>query len=210
MCEAADERELVVAVMLGPDDYARIALGGCRKSAVCVRELREKCVVIHIADGTGIGVKACALRNPVWCVRHGPDGERVPHGEEVTAESRRLELSFNVRAAANVQRRHVGVNGGARLRDRLTRSGLRRHMGSEVTPRPTPELTGDRELCIGELDRHGIWHRESDSVGETPLSLTTSVHLITAQASGIQPGVAPTVPENARMAGPWCRRWCAR
>ena len=50
MCEAADERELVVAVVLGPDDYARIALGGCRESAVCVRELREKCVVIHIAD----------------------------------------------------------------------------------------------------------------------------------------------------------------
>jgi hypothetical protein len=41
-------------------------------------------------------------------------------------------------------------------------------MGFEVTPRRKPELTGDRELCIGELDRHGIWHRESDSVGETP------------------------------------------
>jgi len=67
-----------------------------------------------------------------------------------------------------VQRRHVRVNGGTRLHDRLTRSGLRYHMGSEVTPRPEPELTGDRELCIGELDRHGIWHRESDSVGETP------------------------------------------
>ena len=67
-----------------------------------------------------------------------------------------------------MQRRHVGVNGGARLRDRLTRSGLRHHMGSEVTPRLKPELAGDRELCIGELDRHGIWHRESDSVGETP------------------------------------------
>jgi hypothetical protein len=67
-----------------------------------------------------------------------------------------------------VQRRHVGVNGGARLRDRLTRSGLRHHMGSEVTPRPKPELTGDRELCIGELHRHAIWDRESDSVGETP------------------------------------------
>src|SRR5688500_8295589 len=108
MCEAADERELVVAVMLGPDDYACIALGGCRESAVCVRELREKCVVIHIVDGAGIGVKACALRNPVCRVRHGPDGERVPHGEEVTAEPRRLELSFDVRSAANVQRRYVG------------------------------------------------------------------------------------------------------
>ena len=158
--------ELVVAVMLGPDNYARIALGGCRESAVCVRELREKCVVIHIARGTGIGEKACALRDPVWCVRHRPDGERVPHGEEVTAEPRRLEFSFNIRSAANVQRRHVGVNGGARLRDRLTRSGLRHHMGSEVTPRPEPELTGDRELCIGELDRHGVWH--GTSVGETP------------------------------------------
>jgi hypothetical protein len=41
-------------------------------------------------------------------------------------------------------------------------------MGSEVTPRPEPELTGDRELCIGELNRHGTRHRESDSVGETP------------------------------------------
>jgi len=41
-------------------------------------------------------------------------------------------------------------------------------MGSEVTPRPKPEFTGDRELCIGELDRHGIWHWDSDSVGETP------------------------------------------
>jgi len=40
-------------------------------------------------------------------------------------------------------------------------------MRSEVTPRPKPELTGDCELCIGELDR-GMWHRESDSVGETP------------------------------------------
>jgi hypothetical protein len=67
-----------------------------------------------------------------------------------------------------VQCRHVGVNGGARLRDRRTRSGLRHHMGSEVTPRPEPELTGDRELCIGELDGHGIWHRERDSVGDTP------------------------------------------
>jgi hypothetical protein len=67
-----------------------------------------------------------------------------------------------------VQRGHVGVNGGARPRDRLTRSGLRRHMGSEVTPRVEPELARDRELCIGELDRHGIWHRESDSVGKTP------------------------------------------
>src|SRR5688572_14019103 len=116
MCEAADERELVVAVMLGPDDYARIAPGGCREPAVCVRELREKYVVVPIAHGSGIGVKACALRNPVWCVGHGPDGERVPHFEEVTAEPRRLELSFDVRSAANVQRRHVGVNGGARLR----------------------------------------------------------------------------------------------
>src|SRR5687768_12127742 len=146
MCEAADERELVVAVMLGPDDDARIALGGCRESAVCGRELREKCVVIHIADRSGIGVKAGALRNPVWYVRHGPDGQRVPYLEEVAAEPRRLELSFNVRSAANVQRRHVGVNGGARLRDRLTRSGLRHHMGFEVTPRRKPELTGDREL----------------------------------------------------------------
>jgi hypothetical protein len=42
-------------------------------------------------------------------------------------------------------------------------------MGSKVTPRPEPELTGDRELCIGELDRHGIWHRDSDSIGETPV-----------------------------------------
>jgi hypothetical protein len=41
-------------------------------------------------------------------------------------------------------------------------------MGSEVTPRPEPELTGDRELCIGEFDRHGIWHRARDSAGETP------------------------------------------
>jgi hypothetical protein len=41
-------------------------------------------------------------------------------------------------------------------------------MGSEVTPRPEPELTGDCELCIGELDLPGIWHRESDSVGKTP------------------------------------------
>src|SRR6185295_4800171 len=139
LCEAADERELVVAVMLGPDDDARIAPGGCRESAVCVRELREKCVVVHIAGGTGIGMKACALRNPVWCVRHGPDGERVPHGEEVTVEPRRLELSFDVRSAANVQRRHVGVNGGAGPLDRLTRSGLRHHMDSEVTPRPEPE-----------------------------------------------------------------------
>src|SRR5688572_485159 len=144
MCEAADERELVVAVMLGPDDDARIALRGCRESAVCIRELREQCVVIHITDGTGIGVKACALRNPVWCIRHGPDGERVPHGEEVTAEPRRLELSFNVRSAANVQRRHIGVYWGAGLRDRVTRSGLRHHMGSEVTPCPKAELTGDR------------------------------------------------------------------
>jgi hypothetical protein len=40
-------------------------------------------------------------------------------------------------------------------------------MGSEVTPRPTPELTGDRELRIGELDRRRIWHRDSQSVGET-------------------------------------------
>src|SRR3954462_15502121 len=123
MCEAADERELVVAVMLGPDDDAGMAPGGCRESALCVRELREKGVVIDTADGTGIGVKACALRNPVWRVRHGPDGERVPHLEEVTAESCRLERSFDVRSAANVQRRHVGVNGGAGLRDRLTRSG---------------------------------------------------------------------------------------
>jgi hypothetical protein len=41
-------------------------------------------------------------------------------------------------------------------------------MGSEVTPRPKPELTGDRKLCIGELDRHGIRRRESDRVVETP------------------------------------------
>jgi hypothetical protein len=41
-------------------------------------------------------------------------------------------------------------------------------MGSEVTPRPEPERAGDRELRIGELDRYGIWRRESDSVGETP------------------------------------------
>jgi hypothetical protein len=41
-------------------------------------------------------------------------------------------------------------------------------MGSEVTPRLEPELTGDRELCIGELDRHGIRHHESDRVGDTP------------------------------------------
>jgi hypothetical protein len=41
-------------------------------------------------------------------------------------------------------------------------------MGSKVTPRPEPELTGDRELRIGELDRRGTWRRESDSVGETP------------------------------------------
>jgi hypothetical protein len=41
-------------------------------------------------------------------------------------------------------------------------------MGSEITPRPKSELTGDRELCIGELGRHGIWHCECDSVGETP------------------------------------------
>src|SRR5215213_9774660 len=99
MCEAADERELVVAVMLGPDDDARITGGGCRESAVCVRELRQKSVVIHVAGGTGIGVKACALRNPVWCVRHGADRERVPHGEEVTIKPRRLEPSFNVRSA---------------------------------------------------------------------------------------------------------------
>jgi hypothetical protein len=67
-----------------------------------------------------------------------------------------------------VQRRHVGVNGGASLRDRRTRSGLRHHMGSEVSPRPEPELTGDRELRIGELECRGIWHRERDSVCETP------------------------------------------
>src|SRR5688572_23060989 len=103
MCEAADKRELVVAVVLGPDDYARIARGGCRESAVCIRELREKCVVLPIVRSTGIGEKACALGNPVWCVRHGPDGERVPHGEEITPEPRRLELSFNVRSATNVQ-----------------------------------------------------------------------------------------------------------
>src|SRR5690349_10822269 len=98
MGEAADQRELVVAVMLGPDDDARVALGGCRESAVSLRELRKKYVVIHIGDGPGIGVKACPLRDPVWCVGHGPDGERVPHGEKVTAEPRRLELSFDVRA----------------------------------------------------------------------------------------------------------------
>jgi hypothetical protein len=38
-------------------------------------------------------------------------------------------------------------------------------MSSEVTPRPTPEFSGDRELGIGELDRHAIWQRKS--VGET-------------------------------------------
>ena len=42
-------------------------------------------------------------------------------------------------------------------------------MGSEVRPRPEPELTGDRELCIGEFDGRGIWHRGSDRVGETPV-----------------------------------------
>jgi hypothetical protein len=41
-------------------------------------------------------------------------------------------------------------------------------MGPEVTPRSEPELTGDRELCIGELEGHGLGHRESNSVGETP------------------------------------------
>ena len=165
MCEAADERELVVAVVLGPDDYARIAPGGCRESAVCVRELREKCVVIHIADGTGIGVKACALRNPVWCVRHGPDGERVPHGEEVTAEPRRLELFFSVRSQRTCS---VGMSAstagpGCLIASRAAACAIT-WVGGHA--RLKPELTGDRELCIGELDRHGIWHREGDSVGE--------------------------------------------
>jgi hypothetical protein len=41
-------------------------------------------------------------------------------------------------------------------------------MGSEVTPRPEPELTCDCELCIAERDCHGIGYRASDSVGETP------------------------------------------
>src|SRR4026208_1843149 len=104
MCEAADERELVVAVMLGPDDYACIALGGCRELALCVRELREKRVVIHVGDDTGFGVKACALLNPVWCVRHGPDREWVPQGEEVAGESRRLARPLYVRAAARGRR----------------------------------------------------------------------------------------------------------
>jgi hypothetical protein len=171
MCEAADERELVVAVMLGPDDDTRIAPGGSRKSTIGVREFRKKCVVIHIADSAGLGVKACALGNPAWSVRHGPDGEWVLQGEEVTAEPRRLERSFNVRSAANVQRWHVGINGATGLRDRLTRSGLRHHMRSEVTPRPETELTCDRELRIGELDRRGIWHRETDSVCETTARL---------------------------------------
>src|SRR3954469_3746277 len=138
MREAADEGELVVAVMLGPDDDAGIARGGCRESALCVREIGEKRVVVHTADRTGIGVKACALRNPVWCVRHGPDGERVPYGEEIAAEPRRLERSLDVRSAANVQRVQAGVKNGAALRDGLARGGLRHHMRSQVTPLREP------------------------------------------------------------------------
>ena len=41
-------------------------------------------------------------------------------------------------------------------------------MCSQVTPTGKPELTSDRELCIGQLEGRGIGNTWSQGVGEAP------------------------------------------
>lgn len=66
--------------------------------------------------------------------------------------------------------------------DRLPCSGLRHHMGPDVTPHPEPELTIDCALCIGQRDRRGNWLRVS--VGEEGRTAPTATMLLRLAARG--------------------------